>query len=326
MFRSCITMKKDEWANVSAIVLIVFVLMLLIAVLTYTYFLPMQNQNLPPIQSADPHVSIGCDRVFWNDDDIALLATVQNIVRPEFEWAIDGKVVENADDLAPGEHQVRVNVNYGDQTLHDQKTLILIDSTDGISLSNFQFSYNQWKFQTLYKGKQFGVNNVRISIDHSAPIEVNSCGYIVTKPLFAGGHIWQAEYRGNVIASGTFTIREKHDIKINSIEVASSYRAGDTVNGNIVLTNMGSTTITGFEIKTLVINHKYKWMGDQAKKEYHDKYTSELVPGGKYKIPIRVTIPEKVSGIKPTGDYSITITLILNGQTIDTKVVNTKVV
>ena len=318
-------MKKEKW-NVGIGKIIVIILVVFIAALTYTHFSPVQDQDLPQSRSDEPYVSIGCDRVFWNDDEIALLATFINIEKPELEWIIDGKVVENANNLVLGEHQVILNVNFGDKTLHDQKTIIVIDSTDDISLSNLQYSQNQWIFQTLYQGKQFGVNDVRISIDSSAPIEVNTCGNLITKPLFAGEHTWQAEYRGNIISSGSFNIRQINDIKISSIEVAPSYRAGDTVNGKIILTNMGSTTITGFEIETLVINHKYEWMGDQAKKEYHEKYTSKLDPGGKYSIPIRVKIPEKVSGVRPIGDYSITINLILNGQTIDTKVVNTEVV
>ena len=293
------------------------------AALMYTHFSPMQeDQPQPP----DPYVSIGCDRVFWNNDEIELLATTRDIDKPEFEWIIDGMVVENADNLALGEHQVILNVNFGDQTLQAQKTIIVIDSTDGVSLNDFQYSKNQWRFQTLYQEKQFGVKDVFISVDSSTSIEVNSCGYLITKPLFAGEHTWQAEYQGNVIASGSFDLKETSDIKISSIEIAPRYKAGDTVNGNIVLTNMGSTTITGFEIETLVINHKYEWMGDQAKKEYHDKYTSQLKPGGKYNIPIKVTIPGKVSGIRPTGRYSITINLILNSQIIDTKVVNTEII
>ncbi len=292
------------------------------AALIYPHFSPIQDQPQP----LNPYVSIGCDRVLWNGDEIELLATTRDIDKPEFEWIIDGMVVENADNLALGEHQVILNVSFGDQTLQAQKTIIVIDSTDGVSLNDFQYSKNQWRFQTLYQEKQFGVKDVFISVDSSTPIEVNSCGYLITKPLFAGEHTWQAEYQGNVIASGSFDLKETSDIKISSIEIAPRYKAGDTVNGNIVLTNMGSTTITGFEIETLVINHKYEWMGDQAKKEYHDKYTSQLKPGGKYNIPIRVTIPEKVSGIRPTGSYSITINLILNNQIIDTKVANTEVI
>ena len=307
-----------------AYVLIILLIAASSAVVMYTHFSPMQNQPQP--QPPDPYVSIGCDRVLWNDDEIELLATTRDIDKPEFEWIIDGMVVENADNLALGEHQVILNVNFGDQTLQAKKTIIVIDSTNGVSLNDFQYSKNQWRFQTLYQEKQFGVKNVLISVDSSTPKEVNSCGNLITKPLFAGEHTWQAKYQGNVIASGSFDLKETSDIKISSIEIASRYTAGDTVNGKIVLTNMGSTTITGFEIETLVINHKYEWMGDQAKKEYHDKYTSQLKPGGKYNIPIRVTIPEKVSGIRPTGSYSITINLILNNQIIDTKVANTEVI
>ena len=45
-----------------------------------------------------------------------------------------------------------------------------------------------------------------------------------------------------------------------------------------------------------------------------------------YEIPIQMTIPEKVSGIRPSGKYTITVNLLLQGKTVDTKIVTTQVI
>lgn len=75
----------------------------------------------------------------------------------------------------------------------------------------------------------------------------------------------------------------------------------------------------------IAVNHKYEWMGDVARKEYSSQYRSEIKPGETYEIPIHITIPEKVSGIKPSGKYTITVNLILQGKITDTKAVDTEV-
>ncbi len=154
---------------------------------------------------------------------------------------------------------------------------------------------------------------------------MNPCGKLSTKGLFAGKHEWKAEYRGKTIASGNFALKEVSEIKIERISINKSYRAGDTVEGKIILKNTGTTIIKDFEIKTVIINRNYEWMGDKAKKEYSSQYNSEVKPGEAYEIPIRVTIPEKVSGIRPSGSYTITANLLLNGKTVDTKIVNIEV-
>jgi len=66
-------------------------------------------------------------------------------------------------------------------------------------------------------------------------------------------------------------------------------------------------------------------MGDKAKKEYTDQYDTDLKPGVSYDIPIGFSIPEKVSGIRPSGKYTVTVSVVLNGKVVDKKVVNTEV-
>jgi hypothetical protein len=89
--------------------------------------------------------------------------------------------------------------------------------------------------------------------------------------------------------------------------------------------NTGSVTITGFETKTIAVNNDYAWMGDKAKREYSNQYNANIKPGASYDIPIQMTIPEKVSGIRPSGKYTITVNLLLQRKTVDTKIVTTQV-
>lgn len=286
---------------------------------------PQEKPKPPPA----PSVSIGCDRVLWKGTEIELSASIQNIDKPLFEWTVDGTIAGSSQKLGQkfsmGQHQITLNVSFGNRTLNAKQTTIVIDSADGVSVRDSQASKNQWGFQTTYNGKNFGVKGVRVSLDSQPPSEVNPCGSFSTKALLAGEHKWRAEYQGKTIASGTFKLKEASEIKITGIGVAPGYNAGDTVNGKIVLKNTGSTAVTGFDIKTLVVNNNYAWMGDKAKREYFDQYNSNIKPGETYEVPITVTIPEKVSGIRPSGKYTITVTLMLKGQVADIKVVNTEV-
>ncbi len=298
------------------------------AVLAAGFFLDLKNasQEKPkPI----PSVSIGCDLVLWMGTELQLNASIQNINKPSFNWTIDGKNAGSTQKinqkLEVGDHQIVLNVTFDNKTLIAKQTTVVIDSVDVISIRDSPASKNQWGFQTGYKGKIFGVKGVTVSVDSLSPAEVNGCGFISSNPLLAGDHAWTAMYQGKIIASGTFVLKEVSEIKITKIEVAPSYNAGDTVNGKILIKNTGSAVVKGFDIKTLVVNNNYAWMGDKAKREYFDQYTSDLKPGEVYEVPITVTIPEKVSGIRPSGRYSITVTLILNGQMMDTKIVNTEV-
>lgn len=276
-----------------------------------------------------PSVSIGCDRVLWKDSELELAASTQNIDKPMFEWIIDGRVAGSSRTLKQkfdmGEHKVVLNVSFENSTLTARQSVIVINSVDGISLRDSAASKNQWGFQTMYRGKVTGVKGVTVAVDSLPPSEVNPCGSLSTKALFAGEHKWKAKYQGQIIASGTFNLKEVSEIKINKIEVAPGYKAGDTVNGKIILKNTGSTTVTGFNIKTVAVNNNYAWMGDKAKREFLDQYSASIKPGETYDIPVRVTIPEKVSGVRPSGRYTITVTLMLNERAVDAKSVNTEV-
>lgn len=276
-----------------------------------------------------PSVSIGCDRVVWNGTELEIAATTRNINKPLFNWTVDGKDAGSVQKISKifdkGEHRVILNVTFDNKMLTANQTTFVIDSTDGVSVRDSSASNNQWGFQTIYKGKKYGVKGVTVSVEPSAPSEANACGYVSSKALMAGNYTWKAMYQGKTIGSGKFHIKEVNEVKITRMDIAKSYTAGSTVNAKIVVVNTGSTTVTGFEIKTLAVNNNYAFMGDKAKKEYTDQYNTDLKPGVSYDIPIGFTIPEKVSGIRPSGKYTITVSLILNGKVVDTKVVNTEV-
>ncbi|HEY9205015.1 MAG TPA: hypothetical protein VIO58_03750 [Candidatus Methanoperedens sp.] len=308
-----------------ALALILF----LSAVVLAAFIFPAIQKRFQEKQKPVPSVSIGCDRVLWKDTELELVASTQNINAPHFNWTVDGKVAGDGQKLSKkfevGEHHIVLDVFFDNKTLTARQTTIVIDSAEGVSLRGSQASKNQGGFQTTYNGKDSGVEGVSISVDGETPSEVNTCGFLSTKPLMAGDHTWIAGYQGKTIASGTFNIKEAGEIRINRIDVAKSYNAGDTVNGKIIIMNTGSIPVRDFDIRTLVVNNNYAWMGDKAKREYYDRYSSDMKPGEVYEVPITVTIPEKVGGIRPSGKYSITVSLILNNQAVDTKIVNTEV-
>jgi len=117
-----------------------------------------------------PSVSIGCDRVVWNGTELEIAATTRNINKPLFNWTADGidagqgqKIMKKFD---KGEHRVLLNVTFDNKKLTANQTTLVIDSTDGISVRDSSASNNQWGFQTMYKGKKYGVKGVTVSWTH----------------------------------------------------------------------------------------------------------------------------------------------------------------
>ena len=306
------------------------ILILIIVVLSFAMLSGFLLYSKKPIvEKPKPSIDIGCDMVFWNRTQTEIVASIKNIDKPTFNWTIDGISAGNTSrfthEFDIGEHSVILNVSFDNKTLEATQAIIVIDSIDGIDIGGSQASKNLWGFQTTYRGKNFGVKDVMVSVDSQPPAEVSRCGYLATKELLAGEHVWKAYYQGEIITSGSFILKEASEMKISKVEVAPVYMAGDTVNGKVVLKNTGSIIINEFDLKTLVVNNNFAWMGDKARREYFNKYESNLKPGEMYEIIMDVTIPEKVSGIRPSGKYSITLSTLLNGQITDSKVVNTEV-
>jgi hypothetical protein len=280
-------------------------------------------------EKLQPSVSIGCDRVLWKDAQEVLEASVMNISNPSFEWKKNGTFIGTGQKLLQkfgvGDHSILLNVTFNGQTLSAKKSIQVIDSAEGIAMSEYPISKNQWGFQTTFKGKNKGVKEVMVYVDSLPPLQVNDCGAVSTKALFSGKHTWKAQYRDVSIASGTFNVKETSELKIDRIEIAPSYLAGSVVKAKLILVNTGSVAITEFTTNTLAVNNDYAWMGDRAKRQYSDEYNAEIKPGETYEIPIQMTIPEKVSGIRPSGKYTITVDVLLEGIKVDTKIVNTVV-
>jgi hypothetical protein len=276
-----------------------------------------------------PSISIGCDRVVWIGTELEIAASTQNINKPQFNWTVDGKDAGSGPKFGIkfdiGEHRIMLTATFDNKMLTANQTTSVIDSVSAVSVRDASASKNQWGFQTQYNNKNSGVKGVMVSVDSSAPSEVNPCGYLSSNALMAGEHIWNAVFQGKNIGSGKFNIKETSEVKISRLDMAKSYTAGSKVSAKIVIVNTGSMIVTSFEIRTLAVNNNYAFMGDKAKKEYIDQYKTELKPGFSYDIPIGFTIPEKVNGIRPSGKYTITVSLVLNGQVVDKKIVNTEV-
>ena len=299
------------------------------------FFLIFNSGNFTPQEEKEkkkpsiPSISIGCNRVFWENAQEVLEATVNNISNPSFEWKMNGTPISTnhkfLQEFGIGEHLISLNVTFNNQTLSAKKSIQVIDSVDGITINEYAVSKNQWGFQTMFKGKNTGVKEVMVFVDSLSPLQVNDCGVVSTKALFSGKHKWKAQYHDVNIASGTFNIKETSELKINRIEIAPTYTAGSVVKGKIILVNTGSVPITEFATNTLAVNNDYAWMGDRAKREYWDQYKTNIEPGETYEIPIQMTIPEKISGVRPSGKYTITVNVLLGDKTVDTKIVNTVV-
>jgi hypothetical protein len=305
---------------------ILFILAAIILVLIFSSGI-FKQQEKP--EKPVPSVSIGCDRVIWKDTEEVLEASVKNIDKPSFEWKLGVINIGTGQKLSKifevGENSVSLNVTFNNQTISATKSIIVIDSVDGVNIREFAASKNQWGFQTTFKEKNMGVKGVIVYVDSLPPSEVNACGAVSTKALYSGEHTWKAQYHDNTIASGTFNIKETSELKISRIEIAPSYTAGSVVKAKIILMNIGSVVITGFGTQTLALNNDFAFMGDKAKREFSDQYNTNIKPGETYEIPIEMTIPEKVSGVRPSGKYTITVNILLGDKTVDTKIVNTQV-
>jgi hypothetical protein len=309
-----------------ALILAAFIVLILSAYALSQGFLGEEHTREKP---KPPSVSIGCDRVVWDGTELEIAASTQSINDPQFIWTVDDKDAGSGPKLTKkfdrGEHRITLIATFDNKTLTANQTTFVIDSAAGVSVRDSSASKNQWGFQTQYNSKNSGVKGVMVSVDSSASSEVNACGHLSSKALMAGDHTWNAMFQGKNIGSGKFNIKEVNEVKITRLDIAKSYTAGNTVSAKIVVVNTGSTIVTGFEIRTLAVNNNYAFMGDKAKKEYIDQYKTDLKPGVSYDIPIGFTIPEKVSGIRPSGKYTITVSLVLNGHVVDKKIVNTEV-
>ncbi len=292
------------------------------------------NATLPdkphPAYVFKPSVSIGCSRVVWKDTEVHLSATT-SFRTAKFEWSIGNKTVGTERNLAytfaPGENTIIVKAESGNDSLQDETRIIVVNSTEGILAEAVAGSMsNERVFMTKFNDATYYIDRVSVVLDGKDMGTIPECRRMTVSGLAAGAHTWKAALQGRDIGSGSFNLESVTQIKITKIDIAGSYRAGDTVNARIYLLNTGTVPVNQFSIKALAVNHNFEWMGDIAKKEFTSDFDYELKQGNSVEIPVQVTIPEKVSGIRPAGDYSITIQLIINNNVQETQTVKTVVV
>lgn len=297
---------------------------------------PEQTQSPEP-GKAEPSVSAGCDQVVWQGTEVELHATTKNIKDPVFVWRSGEEILGTRKDLshifAVGEHTITLEVSFRDnrsaenRTMKDSLRIIVLDRVSGISVNvSAGRAPAERNFQTTYRGASMLIPGITITVDGIPYNKITGCGRISVAGLSPGQHRWYATYHGETVANGTFIVAEITQLKIKEVGIASLYHIGDTVDAKLVVLNTGTTPVSTFTVKVLIVNHKYEWMGDIAKYEYSTEYTNEIQPGQQMDLPVRARIPEKVGVIKPTGDYSITISLLINGQEVDRKTVTTTII
>ncbi|MGB8216011.1 MAG: hypothetical protein WCE94_01810 [Candidatus Methanoperedens sp.] len=277
-----------------------------------------------------PSVSIECSRVVWKDTEVHLSATT-NLRTAKLEWSIGNKTVGTQRNLAytfaPGKNTIIVKAVSDNDSLQDESHIIVVNSTEGILAEAVTGSMsNERVFMTKYNDATYYIDGVSVILDGKDMGTIPECRKMTVSGLGAGVHNWKAAFHSKDIGSGSFNLEPVTRVKITKIDIAGSYRAGDTVNAKIYLLNTGTVPVKQFSIKTLAVNHKFEWMGDISKKEFTSDFDYELKQGDSVEIPVRVTIPEKVSGVRPAGDYSITIQLIVNNNVQETQTVKTVVV
>ncbi len=286
--------------------------------------------NAPSRYVFSPSVSIGCSRVVWKDTEVHLSATT-NLRTAKLEWSIDNKTVGTQRNLAytftPGKNTIVVKAVSDNNSLQDESLIIVVNTTDGILAEAVTGSMsNERVFMTKFNDATYFVDGVSVVLDGKDMGTIPECRKMTVSGLGAGVHNWKATFHGKDIGSGSFNLETVTRVKITRIDIAGSYRAGDTVNARIYLLNTGTVPVKQFSIKTLAVNHKFEWMGDISKKEFKSDFDYELKQGDSVEIPVQVTIPEKVSGVRPAGDYSITIQLIVNNNVMETQTMKTVVV
>jgi hypothetical protein len=295
-----------------------------------------QKENCE-LKKIEPQVSAGCSQVVWQGSEVELRASAKNIENPAYVWLAGDEVLGTERDLIYvfdlGEHTIKLDVSFCDNNGTENKTLsasmkvIVIDSLEQISVdSTAGVMPTERTFQTTYLGNNLMIKGVRIDVDGIEYDKMQGCGRISVTELTPGEHRWNATYRGVIIANGSFSVADIIGLKIKGASIEPVYHVGEMVDAKLTVQNTGTTLINKFVVHVRIVNHKYEWMGEIAKYEYSIEYTDELPPGQKMDIPVRAKIPEKVGMVKPTGDYSIIIELVINGQVIDSKTMKTEII
>lgn len=310
---------------VSAIVMIAIVI-----VISFFVFFPKEKPDTK--ESSTPVLNIGCSRVVWAGEPIDLHAAMTSIAgNASYQWWINGVFQSDGGQMTTtfpeGLHNIHVEAHYETLTLENDIIITAISSTSGISIKPVPSeSYGAWRFQSYLNSETVNMPGIQVSLNGQLAGTSKSCSPVSTIGFRAGSYTWSAQYHGKTVGNGTFNVPATSELIISRIDIQPSYRAGDTISSVLVVTNVGTLDVDGFLVRTTVINNKYAYMGDVATREYSTDYTKIIIPGESVHIPINTRIPEKIKGIRPTGQYTINLAMTYAGGKTKTTTLFTKVV
>jgi hypothetical protein len=310
---------------VTAIVLIVIV----IVILPFLLF-PIENSNIN--ESSTPVLEIGCNRLVWAGETTRLNAVMTNMAGGiTYRWWIDGTLQGEEGQMnttfPEGSHIIHVKANSGTLTLENNITITAVSSTTGISVKPIPSkSYGIWRFQAYLDNEPFNVAGIQVSLEGQSVETSKECSPVSIIGIRAGNYTWSAQYHGQTVGSGIINVPAATELMISRINIKPTYRTGDTISSMLKVTNVGTLDVDGFQMRTTVINNKFAYMGDVASREYNTGYTKNIVPGESVHIPINTRIPEKIKGIRPTGQYTINLEITYAGSKTITTTLYTKIV
>lgn len=299
---------------------------------SYSIIFPSEDNDIDAGIYRPPELHIGCSHIVWEGENITLMANVNDFLGTvRYSWWIDNKNESDSPEsnfiFSEGVHVIRAEASNGSFMLDKEITITAISSIQGITVEPQPSEYHgTLKFKTYFNDVPANVPGIQILFDDNIIGVSEQCKPVSVTGTTFGTHIWSAQYHDQNISSSIIEVPVVEKLKISNINIAPKYKTGDTISAELVVINVGTVDVDGFKIKTLIINNNYAWMGDKAKREYHLDYSGTLRPGDIAKLPIETTIPEKVSGIRPTGTYSINLEMTYSGKESSSIALETKVV
>lgn len=310
---------------VTAIVLVAIVILI-----SPFLLFPIENSNIK--ESSTPVLDIGCSRIVWTGETIDLRAAMTNTAGViTYQWWIDGTLQGEEGQMTTtfpeGLHTIHVEANSGTLTLENNITITAVSSATGISVEPVPSkSYGIWRFQAYLDNEPVNVAGIQVSLEDHLVETSKECSPAIIIGIREGSYTWSAQYHGQIVSNGTINVPAASELMISRINIKPTYRTGDTISSMLKVTNVGTLDVDGFQIRTTVINNKYAYMGDVASREYNTGYTKNIVPGESVHIPISTQIPEKIKGIRPTGQYTINLEITYAGYKTTKTTFYTKVV
>jgi len=93
------------------------------------------------------------------DTEEILEASIKNIDKPSFEWKLNGFNIGTGQKLSRkfevGENSILLNVTFNNQTISATKSIIVIDSVDGVNIREFAASKKPVGIPDYVKRKKY---------------------------------------------------------------------------------------------------------------------------------------------------------------------------